>query len=94
MGWTPQWCETAIRSANGGFFTEFGIPEASELRLRGAGNAEIAREDGSRRVENARRNGAPRTQERLDVSLAARAVGRRVHSSQMPGDAGMAGGGS
>ena len=86
MGPTPQWCETAIRSANGGFFTQ---SQASSLK-RGART-----KDGSRRVPTAWRNGAPRSQERLDVSLAS-AVGSTFprSQSQKPGDAGMAGGGS
>ena len=41
MGPTPQWCETAIRSANGGFFT---LSQASSLKR---GCRETRTKDGS-----------------------------------------------
>jgi hypothetical protein len=89
MGSTPQWCETAIRSANGGFFTDFSV---SSLKR---GDRESRTNDGSRRVSTAKRNGALRTQERLDASLASSPwISSSGPQSQMPGDAGMAGGGS
>ena len=93
MGPTPQWCETAIRSANGGTVfaasgTDFEVTPLKRSRR------ESRSKDGSCCVSTARRNGAPRTQERLDVSLAARAGILLAWAEPEPGDAGMTGGGS